>query len=204
MHWFDRLPSTQDEAHRLAADGAPHGTSVAARAQTAGRGTRGRAWISSEGGLWLSVVCRPEPGPALDQLGVRVGLALADYLDTLLPAPPLLTLKFPNDLILRGRKVGGILAEARWQGERLGWVVVGVGLNLHNPVPGGTEPPAARLADAGVIATARDLAEPVAGVVGAAARTASPLTPGELAACKARDWRTPPPSERFGPGRVWD
>ncbi|NOT08384.1 MAG: biotin--[acetyl-CoA-carboxylase] ligase, partial [Gemmatimonadales bacterium] len=59
LEWLAELPSTQDEAHRRAEAGAPHGTAVAAEVQTAGRGTRGREWASGLGGLWMSVVCRP-------------------------------------------------------------------------------------------------------------------------------------------------
>ncbi|HLB54367.1 MAG TPA: biotin--[acetyl-CoA-carboxylase] ligase [Gemmatimonadales bacterium] len=190
LTWFDHLPSTQDEAHRLAATGAVPGTAVAARIQTAGRGTRGRAWVSGAGGLWLSVVCRPEQGEstAVEVVGLRVGLALADYLDTLLPPPSSLTLKWPNDLMLGEGKLGGVLAEARWQGDRLGWIVMGIGLNLHNELPTGTERRAVRLLDAGVSATARALAAPVTAVVANAARTAVPLTEAEIAAFHARDW----------------
>ncbi len=190
IHWHPTLPSTQDEAHRLAASGAPHGTAVAARVQTAGRGTRGKPWVSGAGGLWLSVVCRPEPAApiGLEVLSVRVGLAIAEYLDRLLPRPGSVALKWPNDLMLGAGKVGGILTEAKWQGERLSWIVVGVGLNLHNPLPRGAEPPAARLADVGVTAGPEDLADPITGIVAATAKSGTPLSEVELAAFKARNW----------------
>ena len=191
LHWFDELPSTQDEAHRLAAEGAPHGTAVAARVQTAGRGTRGRRWASEAGGLWMSVVCRPEGSASLPVAGIRIGLALAE----LLSVPPLgqsagppVRVKWPNDLYLEDRKLGGILCEARWQGDRVGWMVAGIGLNLHNPLPRETGVAAARLGDAGFAAAARELAPPVAQAVALAGRHAGPLDQSELARFAARDW----------------
>ena len=85
--WHESVASTQDEAHRLAAGGAAHGFAVAAKVQTGGRGTRGRTWESGNGGLWLSVVCRPGPGAATEVIGLRVGLAVAGLLDGFLLAP---------------------------------------------------------------------------------------------------------------------
>jgi BirA family biotin operon repressor/biotin-[acetyl-CoA-carboxylase] ligase len=193
VQWHDELPSTQDVAHRLAEAGAPHGTAVAARVQTAGRGTRSRAWVSSAGGLWVSVVCRPTLGPGIEALGIRIGMGIADLLESALPAPrsgcpPRVLLKWPNDLMLPDGKVGGVLAEARWQGDRPGWIVVGVGVNLHNPLPATTDLPAASLAAAGCTAAPEELAQPVAERVAGLTRVIAPLTPPELAAFAERDW----------------
>ena len=188
IRWLESAASSQDEAHQLAATGAPHGSAIAVPVQTAGRGTRGRVWISEEGGLWLSVVCRPAHGAAVEVAGVRVGLALARFLDGIVRPPARVALKWPNDLLLGPGKLGGILAEARWQGDALAWIVVGVGLNVRNRLPRGTTPPAARLLDSGVALAARDLAEPVARVVARATRTADPLTPDELEEFRLRDW----------------
>ena len=200
VHWFDQLPSTQDEAHRQAADGAAHGTAIAARFQTRGRGTRGREWTSSAGGLWLSLIARPEPGDGIPAMGLRVGLALAEFVDTLLhrdrsspcrPADlPTCRLKWPNDLLLDDRKLGGILCEARWQGGRLGWIVIGIGLNVHNPLPQATPVAAARLADHGFSGELTGLGAAVAGLVSRVTLSTSPLTEAELAAFAARDWLT--------------
>ncbi len=100
----------------------------------AGRGSRGRSWHSPRGGLWLSVLLRP--AAAADVLSLRVGLAVETALRSL--APDLhLALKWPNDLMLDDRKVGGILCEARWQGDALGWVAVGLGTQREEPDPGG-------------------------------------------------------------------
>ena len=196
VHWLDQLPSTQDDAHRRAAGGAPHGTAVAARVQTAGRGTRGRTWVSSEGGLWLSVIARPDTGEGLPVLSIRVGLALADHIDGLLRSSPTVRpsdrptvrLKWPNDLLLDDHKLGGILCEARWQGTRLGWIVVGVGLNVHNPLPGGTDRSAARLADYGFAGEVEPLGAAVTDVVARVTHSATTLSETELAAFAERDW----------------
>jgi BirA family biotin operon repressor/biotin-[acetyl-CoA-carboxylase] ligase len=107
---------------------------VVATEQLQGRGSRGRPWHSPPGGLWLSALYRPASTGGLELLSVRVGLAVARALDPHVPTP--VGLKWPNDLMLNGRKLGGILCEARWQGGALGWIGVGVGLNVRNPVPG--------------------------------------------------------------------
>jgi BirA family biotin operon repressor/biotin-[acetyl-CoA-carboxylase] ligase len=200
VYWFDELPTTQDAVHRLAAEGAPHGTAVAARVQRDARGTRGRSWISRAGGLWLSVVCRPTAGSGIEVTGIRIGLALAEYLTILceeaaaagpparLPLGLPVLLKWPNDLMLGEGKLGGILCEARWQGSRLGWIAAGVGLNVHNPLPDRTALPPARLADCGWRRSVEELAGPVADCVAGAARHAVPLDDRERAAFTARDW----------------
>jgi BirA family biotin operon repressor/biotin-[acetyl-CoA-carboxylase] ligase len=109
--------STNDRARALAAAGAPHGTLVTAGAQTAGRGRQGRAWVAPPGrALLLSLVVR-EPDPLLS---LRAGLAVAD-----LAGPPA-RVKWPNDVLLEGGKVAGVLVEARPQE---GWAVAGIGVN---------------------------------------------------------------------------
>jgi len=188
VRWHDALGSTQEEAHRLAAEGAPHGIGVAARTQTTGRGTRGRRWLSPRGGLWLSVVCRPRESAAAEAVGIRVGLALADLLERLLAPPATVALKWPNDLLIDGRKTGGVLAEARWQGDTIAWIVVGVGINVRNELPSGIRQVAARLMDAGYAGTPEELAEPVAMAVAGTVASASPLTAAELEAFHRRDW----------------
>jgi biotin-[acetyl-CoA-carboxylase] ligase BirA-like protein len=188
IRWLDVVGSTQDVAHDLAANGAPHGATVAARVQTAGRGTRRRQWISSEGGLWLSVVCRPREIAAIEAVSLRVGLGLATLLERWLPQNARVAIKWPNDLYLDDRKAGGVLAEARWQGEALGWLVVGVGINVRNALPMVEAPLATRLADFGVHRPADELAPLVAAAVSEAARSGAPLTPQEIRVFEARDW----------------
>lgn len=130
--------STNDEAKRLARDGAPAGTVVVAAEQTAGRGTRGRAWHSPPGlGLYLSIVLRP-PIPDLAGLPLRAAWAVRDAVRAATGVAA--EVEPPNDLVLGGRKLGGILCESAFEGGRLEFAVVGIGLNLdHGP---GDFPPA--------------------------------------------------------------
>jgi BirA family transcriptional regulator, biotin operon repressor / biotin---[acetyl-CoA-carboxylase] ligase len=188
--WVDRAASTQDLIHELGADGADDGTAVVAVEQTAGRGSRGRAWASPRGGLWLSVLCRPAAAAPPEALSVRVALAVADALETqaltAADAPPV-QLKWPNDLLLAGRKIGGILSEARWQGERLGWIAVGVGINVSNPLPLELQAVAAALEEFAPGIRTGDLAPAVIAAVRGAARIPVPLDAAERARFAARD-----------------
>jgi BirA family biotin operon repressor/biotin-[acetyl-CoA-carboxylase] ligase len=110
--------STSDRARELAAAGAPHGTLVTAAVQTAGRGRQGRTWVAPAGSsLLLSLILR-ETDPLLP---LRAGLAVADL------AGPAALVKWPNDVLLDGRKVAGVLVEARPQE---GWAVLGIGVNV--------------------------------------------------------------------------
>ena len=111
------IGSTNERARELAAAGAPHGTLVTADVQTAGRGRQGRTWTAPAGrALLLSLVVR-EPDALLP---LRGGLAVADV------AGPAARVKWPNDVLVAGRKIAGVLAEGRPQ-ER--WAVLGIGVN---------------------------------------------------------------------------
>lgn len=186
IHWFERIGSTQDAAHQLAADGAPAGTAVVAVEQTAARGSRGRAWVSPRGGLWLSVICRPEVSPAPAAISLRAALVVAEVLDAYGAGG--VRVKWPNDLMLDDRKVGGILCEARWTGDTLGWVVIGAGVNVQNAIPAEVAPLAARLGDHLPDLRAGDLAEPMARALERIGPRAGLLDDGELRAFAARDW----------------
>ena len=167
-------------AHDLAARGADAGTVVVADAQTAGRGRMGRSWRSEPGaGLWLTLIERPRDPSALDVLSLRVGLALAPALDPFADAE--VRLKWPNDLYVGERKLGGILIEARWREGEPEWVAIGVGINLRPPA---SEPRAVGLRDG----TPRD--DVLAAIVPrlrAAAALAGPLTAAERSAFAGRD-----------------
>lgn len=129
----ETVGSTMDEAHRLAEAGAESGTVVVAERQLAGRGRFGRKWTSDpERGLWTTMLHRRVDASALDVLSLRIGLAIAAPLDRLAEADVML--KWPNDLYVGSRKLGGILVEARWRDARLEWVAIGVGINLTAPV----------------------------------------------------------------------
>lgn len=142
IHRFETLGSTNDEAIRLAREGAPSGTVVWAERQTAGRGRMGRTWDGGIGNVSLSVVVRPDLAVGLSgRLSVVCGLKLADALRNETWQP--IRTKWPNDLYLYGRKVGGILVETgAAPGGRLEWAVVGVGINVagHPDVPDPAHP----------------------------------------------------------------
>lgn len=130
--------STSDEARRLAALGAGEGTLVWADAQTNGHGRCGRAWISPCGNLYFSVLLRPQ-GAIADalQLTFVAAVALAEVVTALLvPLAPRVGCKWPNDVLIGGRKVAGILLESEVAGDgTVEAVVVGIGVNVASHPP---------------------------------------------------------------------
>lgn len=131
LRTYDSLPSTNDEAKRLATEGAPHGTVVWARSQSAGRGRRGRSWASPAGNLYATFLLRPAiPVDRAAQAGFVAAVALAETVEALLPNDTEVRCKWPNDLLVNGAKVAGILPESSpGAAGRLDWLVVGCGLN---------------------------------------------------------------------------
>jgi BirA family transcriptional regulator, biotin operon repressor / biotin---[acetyl-CoA-carboxylase] ligase len=132
----ERIDSTNEEAKRLAAADAPNGTLVWAGEQTAGRGRRGRGWVSPVGNLYLSLLLRPRCPPATAcQVNFVAGVALAEALSEFLPAGKTASLKWPNDVLIAGAKVSGVLLEASAAADgTVDWLVVGVGVNVaHAP-----------------------------------------------------------------------
>ena len=132
---LERVDSTQSEARRLAEAGAPDGTLVWARSQTAGKGRMGRRWRSAPGGLYASWLLRPKfPPERLAELSLACGEALAAALREFGAAA---RVKPPNDVYAlcpdgKGRKIAGILCEASGSGGRLDWLIVGFGINVSN------------------------------------------------------------------------
>ena len=129
IRWHESVPSTNDLAVRLAEIPVPEGTVIGAEEQTAGRGRWGRPWASPRGGVWLSVILRPGlPPDRTPVVGFAAAVAATEAIreTTRLPA----RVKWPNDVLVEGRKVVGILAEAAPGAE---WVVVGVGINANVP-----------------------------------------------------------------------
>jgi BirA family biotin operon repressor/biotin-[acetyl-CoA-carboxylase] ligase len=128
----ESLPSTSDLLLRLAAAGEPEGLAVLARRQTAGRGRDGRQWQSPDGNLYLSLLIRPDaPAREAPSWALLGAVALAEALAGFLPDPAALRLKWPNDLLLGGAKVAGMLCEsAAGQDGRIEWLVLGLGANL--------------------------------------------------------------------------
>lgn len=125
---FDSVASTNDEAGRLADAGAAEGTVVWAREQTGGRGRRGRHWASPVGNLYCSTIVRPNCiAPHAAELGFVAALAVADVI----PAGRDVRLKWPNDVMVDGGKIAGILLEsAVGQSGQVDYVVAGIGLNV--------------------------------------------------------------------------
>jgi BirA family biotin operon repressor/biotin-[acetyl-CoA-carboxylase] ligase len=135
----DTLDSTNEEARRLAVAGARGPLWIAAREQTAGRGRRGRVWVSESGNLFATLLTRAAP-PTAAQLAFAAGLAVGDAIAPCAPNAEV-TLKWPNDVLLDGRKAAGILLEALGDDA----LAIGIGINLvHHPRD--TEFPASSIA----------------------------------------------------------
>ena len=127
----DVTGSTNDDLLKAGKLGAPHGAGLAARAQTAGRGRRGHTWDSTAGNLLLSIVVRPNVNPAkYSGLAAVCGLAVLETLEKQGLATEI-GLKWPNDLVARGRKLGGILVEAARDNEGKPFAVCGIGVNVN-------------------------------------------------------------------------
>lgn len=127
----DVTASTNDDLLEAGKQGAPHGTGLAARAQTAGRGRRGHKWDSTVGNLLLSIVLRPCVNPAkFSGIAAVSGLAVLEALEKQGLANEI-RLKWPNDLVARGRKLGGILVEAARDNEGKPFAVCGIGVNVN-------------------------------------------------------------------------
>jgi BirA family transcriptional regulator, biotin operon repressor / biotin---[acetyl-CoA-carboxylase] ligase len=186
VHYFERVASTMDLLHVLAEKGAAPGTAVLAGEQLEGRGSRGRSWHSPPGGLWLSVLLCPATVGGIEVVSLRVGLAVAAALEAFTSEP--VQLKWPNDLILDRRKLGGILCEARWQGGVLAWVAVGIGVNVQNPIPRELQESAISLAQVRPGLTADELATPVLIAVRGLDLSADRLSLAELTQFNGRDW----------------
>ena len=130
--YYPELGSTMDEAVRLAAEGAEEGTVVIAEMQSAGRGRQGRSWVSQPGNLLLSVLFRPGLGQ-LPYISIIGGLAAARAIRKSANVDP--AIKWPNDLMLGGKKAAGILAESAVEGESVCYAVLGIGINVAlNPL----------------------------------------------------------------------
>lgn len=127
VYAFQETGSTMEEAHALAASGAVEGTLVWAARQTRGRGRFGRTWVSPEGGAYFSIILRPQhPATETPQLSLVAGLGLVEGLRQLGRCAP--SIRWPNDVLLDGKKLAGILTEAK-----NGAVVIGIGVNVTTP-----------------------------------------------------------------------
>lgn len=127
-------PSVMDVGHDLAERGAPSGTLVVADEQTAGRGRQGRRWHSPAGcGVWAAMVLVPREPFVPGAFALRSGAAVLKTVRRI--ARIRACLKWPNDIVVGGRKLAGVLCEAKWRGMRAEWVCVGVGINVRGELP---------------------------------------------------------------------
>jgi BirA family biotin operon repressor/biotin-[acetyl-CoA-carboxylase] ligase len=148
---YDEIESTNDEARRLAEAGAPHGTVVHADRQSAGRGRLSRRWVSPPGNLFLSILLRYGLPPLrYAELSFLAAIAVAETADALLPKQRRARLKWPNDVLVDGGKLSGILLER--DGDA---VIVGIGLNVLT-APDAAGYPTASIATSGGIASVHD------------------------------------------------
>jgi BirA family biotin operon repressor/biotin-[acetyl-CoA-carboxylase] ligase len=153
---FEDIDSTNAEAARRAAQGEPEGLVIRARAQTAGRGRRGRSWVSPAGNCYSSILLRPEGAPrGAMTLGFVAALAASEAVRAAAGRGAAVQLKWPNDVLLDGKKIAGCLLESRLEGQRLAHLIVGVGINVASH-PEGTEFPATDLHVAGAAAASAD------------------------------------------------
>lgn len=130
IHLFSEVPSTNTVAMEMAAKGAPEGTVVIAETQTSGKGRLGRTWISPRGNIYLSVILRPHfpthKAPLVTLMGaVAAASAIRKQLDV--PAG----IKWPNDIFISGKKVGGLLTEMSAEPDRIRHIALGIGLDVN-------------------------------------------------------------------------
>jgi BirA family biotin operon repressor/biotin-[acetyl-CoA-carboxylase] ligase len=130
LHSYSEVVSTNQHARRLAELDAPAGTVVIADRQTGGEGRKGRKWLSGEGGLWFSVILKPtiqlEITPTIT---LMASVAIAEAIENFTRLKP--GIKWPNDIMVNGRKVCGILTELITNGEESYSIVVGIGINVN-------------------------------------------------------------------------
>ena len=129
--YFDATDSTNVQAKRLAEAHAPHGTLVVSDRQDGGKGRRGRSWASPSGvGIWMSLILRPEIAPSsASMLTLAAALAVREGIQEETGLSPLI--KWPNDLVLNGKKICGILTEMSTELMEIQYVITGIGINVN-------------------------------------------------------------------------
>ncbi len=134
LHFFPSIDSTNIYAARLAREGASTGTAVIADEQTGGKGRLGRSWVSPPGvNLYLSLLLRPAVSTAVvPQLSLLAAVAVAEAIIEVCQLTP--AIKWPNDVLIAGKKVCGILAEMQTEGTTLRAVILGIGVNINAPL----------------------------------------------------------------------
>jgi BirA family biotin operon repressor/biotin-[acetyl-CoA-carboxylase] ligase len=127
--YFDKAGSTNGEAKKIAEKETADGSVIIAGEQTSGRGRLGRRWFSPRGGVWISVVLRPPSNRPPQKITLLSGLSIAQTLRELFKIDAVL--KWPNDVLVRNRKISGVLTEGSFMGDRLLFVLVGIGINAN-------------------------------------------------------------------------
>lgn len=127
---LEEVTSTNDLALQMAEEGAPEGLVVTANRQTRGRGTWGRRWESATGGLWVSILLRPSAPPSYGAIFNLMG-AVASAEAVRQASGLEARVRWPNDLFLGGRKMGGVLNEMRATQRRIRYLVMGIGINVN-------------------------------------------------------------------------
>lgn len=132
IHFYESVESTQKEAHRLAYDGAPEGTVVVAEEQRTGRGRLGREWFSHpKRGVWMSMIVRPDlPPQKAPQFTLISAVAAANAIEEVTGLHP--EIKWPNDILINGKKVVGILTELQAEADKISSLIIGVGMNVNH------------------------------------------------------------------------
>jgi BirA family biotin operon repressor/biotin-[acetyl-CoA-carboxylase] ligase len=135
IHYFDEVDSTMDIARELARKQCPHFTVVIAGRQKKGRGRMKRSWLSSEGGLYFTIVVRPKIPPALSsRVNFAASMILAQTLRKMFNINAMV--KWPNDVLVDGKKISGILSEMEAEIDRVSFISIGLGINVNNdPTP---------------------------------------------------------------------
>ena len=131
LYYYDEIGSTNDEAFRLGTRGLPNGTVLIADAQNSGRGRMQRVWHSPAGAnIYTSIILRPDFEPArAPQISLAAGIAVAEAINPYCGHRA--QLKWPNDVLIGGKKVCGILAQMKMAGDAIDFVVVGIGINVN-------------------------------------------------------------------------
>jgi len=134
IYYFPEIDSTNNHARGLAEQGAPEGEVVVADAQTHGRGRLGRHWVSPpDSNLYLSMILRPQLPPVhAPQVTLMAAVALAETIESFIAFAPVI--KWPNDLLVHGKKLAGVLTELSCKADCVDFVILGIGVNLNFPL----------------------------------------------------------------------
>ncbi|QED48411.1 biotin--[acetyl-CoA-carboxylase] ligase [Cytobacillus dafuensis] len=134
IHYEETVDSTQKIAHRLANEDAPEGTIIIAEEQLLGRGRMDRRWHSPKyTGIWMSVILRPNiPPPKAPQLTLITAVAVVQAIEDFTGLSP--QIKWPNDILINGKKVTGILTELQADADRITSIIIGIGINVNQKV----------------------------------------------------------------------